>query len=260
MTRAPSEGVRVRIGVVVPSTNVVMEPDFYAMLPASVSCHFTRAWYRFQPDPDDPRPLDPLPELADDTVRAVPILAEAGVHAISSGSTAGSCFGGPHFDRDLIRRMEHAAPGVRATTPSTAVANSLEALGVRRVSIITPYLKVLNDREVEFLDTWGFSVVNAAGMGITHGRDMAFVPVADTDGFLRAHVDHSADACFISCTNLPVLSHIDQWEEQLGMPVVTSNQATVWMLLQMAGCVESIAGYGRLLATMPAVPAPRRSA
>ena len=234
----------------VPSTNVVMEPDLYSIVPAGVTCHFTRAWYRFEPDPQRPRPMDPLPELANDTVRAVPILAAAGVAAIASGSTAGSCFGGTRFDRELIARMEAAAPNVKATTPATAVSRALKSLGARTVSVITPYLPDLNDREQEFLEAAGFSVVVVAGMGIVHGRDMAFVPITETDAFVAAHVDRTADACFVSCTNLPVLSRIEGWEQRFGIPFVTSNQATTWMLLRMAGCRNSVSGYGRLL-TIP---------
>ena len=231
-----------------------MEPDFARVLPDEVCCHFTRAWYNFRPDPDDPRPADPLPELANDTVRAVPLLADAGATAVTSGSTAGSFFDGPTFDSELIRRMEAAAPGIRATTPSTAVAHALRALGVTRVSVATPYLKDLNDREVLFLEYLGFTVDAIAGLGITHGRDMAYVPSGECDQFVREHVAPGSQACFVSCTNFPVLPLIADWERDFGIPVVTSNQATLWMLLRMVGWTEPVRGYGQLLATMPEVP------
>jgi maleate cis-trans isomerase len=244
----------VRLGVVVPSSNVVMEPELTRMAPPSVSLHHTRAWYRFG-SKTDPRPLDPLPELAEDTVRAVPLLAAAGVRAIASGSTAGSCFGGDAFEEELVRRMEAQAEGVRAVTPSGAVVRALRALGARTVSVATSYLDALTEREVAFLQARGFEVVSAHGMRVADGGDMASIPEADTDAFVRAHADRSADALFVSCTNLHTAGLIERWEADLGLPVVTSNAATLWALLGLAEVDDGVAGYGALLARTAGAPA-----
>lgn len=236
-----------RIGVVVPSSNVVMEPELVRMTPPPVTVHFTRAWYRFG-SRTDPRPLDPLPELAAETVRAVPLLAAAGVKAIASGSTAGSCFDGDEFEADFVRQMEARAEGVRAVTPSGAVVAALRALGVRRVAVLTPYLDALTEREAAFLQSRGLEITRAVGMRVADGGDMAFIPDTETDAFVRAHTDPNADACFVSCTNLRTISLIERWETDLGMPMVTSNTATLWALLGLAGVRERTHGYGTLLA------------
>lgn len=235
-----------RIGVVVPSSNVVVEPELSRAIPASATIHFTRAWYRFG-DLVDPRPLDPLPDMADDTIRAVSILADAGVRAISSGSTAGSFFAGFVFEDEMIARMEEQAPGVVATTPASAVVAALRALGAKSVSVVTPYMEPLYGAERAYLRSKGFTVMNAVGLEIPHGRDMAYVDPDDLDRFVQASFDPAADACFVSCTNLHTFEWIERWETRLGRPVVTSNQAMLWMLLGLSKVHDAIDGLGRLL-------------
>ncbi|MCC7022693.1 MAG: hypothetical protein IT338_07695 [Thermomicrobiales bacterium] len=243
----------VGIGVIVPSVNRVIEPEFWLMKPPGARFHFTRARYRFGPDPA------PLVGLAEDTVRAAELLADAGVEVITSGSTGGSFFGGPGFDRELIGRIE-ALTGIRATTPATAVGAALRALGAKTVSIATPYIDIDNQREVAFLSALGFEVVGIAGMQIPNGGDIAHVTLDEADRFARQHLDPSADACLVSCTNLRSAPLIAGWERHVGKPVITSNQATLWMALRMAGLDAPIAGFGRLLAEMPPLPAADRAA
>ena len=250
-----------KVGVVVPSSNVVIERELPRWAPESTSVHFTRAWYRFDIS-GDPRPLDPLPAMADDTVRAVSILADAGVRAISSGSTAGSFFAGSTYESELIGRMEAQAPGIVATTPASSVVAALESLGVRSVSVVTPYMAPLYEREAEYLEARGFTVAGVSGIGVAHGRDMADLDPAEVDTFVRGHVDPATDACFVSCTNLATADWIDRWESALGKPVVTSNQAMLWMLLGLVGEHETVPGAGRLLAEVerPAAAAPLEAA
>jgi maleate isomerase len=238
-----------RVGVVVPSSNVVIEPELSGAMPDSATIHFTRAWYRFG-SLTDPRPLEPLPAMAEDTIRAVPVLADAGVRIISSGSTAGSFFAGTDFERELIERMEAQAEGVVATTPASAVVAALRALGATSVSVITPYMEPLYAAERAYLEAKGFSVANAVGIEIAHGRDMAYIDPAELDRFVRANVDPDADVCFVSCTNLRTFEWIERWEEEFGRPVVTSNQAMLWMLLGLAGADDRVEGLGRLLAAV----------
>ena len=56
-----------------------------------------------------------------------------------------------------------------------------------------------------------------------------------------------AEGIFLSCTGLDTLDMIEALEQDIGKPVITSNQASFWMAFRMAGVGESIPGYGRLL-------------
>lgn len=248
-----------RVGVVVPSSNIVIEPELSRAIPDSATIHFTRAWYRFG-SLTDPQPLEPLPAMAEDTIRAVPVLADAGVRFISSGSTAGSFFAGTDFEQELIERMEAQAEGIVATTPASAVVAALRALRATSVSIITPYMEPLYAAECAYLDARRFLVANAVGMEIAHGRDMAHIDPAELDRFVRANTDPDADVCFVSCTNLRTFDWIERWEEGFGRPVVTSNQAMLWMLLGLAGVDDRVDGLGRLLADIDRPTRPNAAA
>lgn len=237
----------VRIGVIVPSVNRVIEPEFYAMRPPGIAFHFARARYVFGPDPA------PLEGLAEDTVRQVQSLADARVSVITSGSTGGSFFGGPNFDAQLIRRMEAQAP-IACTTPSTAVAAALRVLEARTLCVITPYTETDNRREAAFLQAHGFRVKSIVGMGIANGGDIADVPLEQVNGFVLRHLDPEVDVCFVSCTNLHTAPLISGWESTVGKPVLTSNTATLWMVSRMARVSTTVAEYGSLLAKMPELP------
>ena len=136
-------------------------------------------------------------------------------------------------------------------TTAGAVAGALRALDAQRVSMVTPYIPELNDLEVKFLEGWGFDVVSQAGMGILTAFDIGVVPLAETYRFAREHVAAGADALFISCTNLRTMDVIQALEEDLGIPVVTSNQATYWQCLRALGHSVAIPSYGRVFELSP---------
>jgi len=56
-------------------------------------------------------------------------------------------------------------------------------------------------------------------------------------------------AIFISCTDLRVLELVDVLEQELSKPVLTSNQVTLWAILEALGRRGTVRGYGRLLAS-----------
>jgi maleate isomerase len=165
------------------------------------------------------------------------------------GPATGSLIGGAGFDRELAGRMERAS-GVRATTTSTALLAALSAVGARTVALATPYVDELNELEVRFLETQGFAVAAVRGLGIGSDPEIGRVPYARTRELAleTAAAGPEADAVFVSCTNLPTLALLDELEEELGRPVLSSVAVTVWHALALAGVRPSARGAGSLLA------------
>ena len=56
-----------------------------------------------------------------------------------------------------------------------------------------------------------------------------------------------ADAYFLSCTNIRCLSVVDELEQTLGKPVITSNTAMLWHVLRKGGIADAVPGFGKLL-------------
>jgi maleate isomerase len=176
-------------------------------------------------------------------------LADAEVAVVAFACTTGSLIKGAGFDQELVARMERAG-GVGATTTSTALLAALTALGAKRVAVATPYVEELNQLEARFLESQGFEVTALRGLDIDSDPDIARVPYARTRDLVHETVqdDGSADAVFISCTNMPTLALLDQLEDELGRPVFSSVAVTIWHALSLAGVVACVEGSGSLLA------------
>ena len=220
-------GWRGRIGLLVPSVNTVVEPEGCALLPEGFAVYATRM-RNSRSDADD------MAQMCAHVDRGVDELLSANVDVIAFACTAGSFFEGTDGEETLRERLRGGSR-IEAVTTAGAVAGALHALGAQRVSMVTPYIPELNDLEVKFLEGWGFDVVSQAGMGILTAFDIGVVPLAETYRFAREHVAAGADALFISCTNLRTMDVIQALEEDLGIPVVTSNQATYWQCLRALG-------------------------
>lgn len=230
-------GLRLRIGLLVPSSNTTMEPDFHSMAPEGVSVHTARMRL------DEVTP-DGLIRMADDAERGAALLATAGVDVIVYGCTTGSLVGGVKWEESLVRNIRENT-GVRATSTSGAVVLALRSLSARRVGVATPYTDVLNRLETQFLEDHGFQVAAIEGLGLVDNLEIGRVERDVIEGLIEA-VASEADTIFISCTNLPALDLIDGLERRHGRPVVTSNQASLWAALRDSG-VKEIPGYGELL-------------
>jgi maleate isomerase len=175
-------------------------------------------------------------------------LADGGARVVSFACTTGSLIHGPGFDRELVERLERAS-GVRASTTATALVAALEALGARSVAVATPYVDELNELERKFLEAAGFEVTALRGLSIESDPEIARVPYARTRELaLDTAAEGEPDVLFVSCTNLPTLALLDELEQELGRPVISSNAVTIWDALRLADAESGVDGIGSLLA------------
>lgn len=231
-------GWKARIGLILPSLNAVMEPEFNTMAPDGISVHTTRLMH-----PGDIS-MTELKKMAEGTEPAAELLATAGVNVIAYACTSGSLVGGMGWDQQLISRMEKAT-AIPATTTATAVIRACRELGVSRVAVATPYGEDTNRVEEEFLKAHGIRVVNMKGLNIS-GEKLRNAP-AETTYNLACDVNSpEAEAVFISCTGFKSITVIEELEEKLGKYVFSSNTATMWDVLKKLGISEPVTGYGRL--------------
>lgn len=174
-------------------------------------------------------------------------LASADVDVISYACTSGSFEGGPGSDRVILERIAAASSGTPAVAAATAVVQSLGQLNVRRLSIVTPYLEEVNAELARFMTAAGFDVVDVAGRGHLLNKDVAGETPEQILQFVLRAVDRGADGVFLSCTNWRALEVVDQMENELGLPVVTSNQAMIWTTLRALGLESNSTQSGMLL-------------
>ncbi|MFI6823874.1 aspartate/glutamate racemase family protein [Micromonospora sp. NPDC050187] len=214
-----------RLGFLVPSVNTVIERDLRLSLPATVSAHVARmSIIRDTPEQ--------LAALADSVPGAATLLSHAAVDSIVFACTSGSLYHGLGYDGEITERIT-AAAGVPASTTSTAVVAALRSLGLSRVVLVTPYEPWLDELVGAFLGAHGIEVTATAGPALPDPLDTASVPPEE---IAAAVVDPgAADGIVISCTAFRGLEAARILRERFGLPVVSSNEATCWEGLRLAG-------------------------
>ncbi|MCG2775008.1 MAG: hypothetical protein L6406_04925, partial [Desulfobacterales bacterium] len=159
------------------------------------------------------------------------------------GCTAGSFLRGPGTDQEIIQRLEQAG-GTRATTASTGIVEAAAALQLKKVSVVTPYLEELNEKLKVFLEGNGIRVLSIKGFQ----REGGFQDITPQEVY-RMTVDsasENSDGVIISCTNLRVLDVLPFLELDLGKPVISANQASMWHALKLMGIRDTSNVKGRL--------------
>jgi maleate isomerase len=231
----------IRLGVIVPSVNIVVEEWYPRVVPEGVSVHFARMLITDGSSPEKIIAMD-----REDGMRAIRQIASCRPHAVAYGCTASSIVQGHAFDERLRGEIRHIA-GAPTTTATDGIFTACRALGLKRVTAISPYTEAVDEAEHRFFAAGGIETVASAHLGITDGFRLAEPePKAILDLALSAW-DPRSDGLVAACLNFRAHSIIDALEARIGKPVVTSTQAVLWHLLRLAGVNTPIPGCGRLL-------------
>ena len=194
------------------------------------------------------------PELIADAVRAISATRPAGY---IYGCTSGSFVRGLAGERSLIEAMQSAGREASAAaafavdtafgeaasdaqtlqdptavTTSGALVEAVQALGATKVAAATPYDDEVGALFDQFFAEAGVELVHTANLGL-RGRIWT-VPWQTTYDLVRRADTPEADVVLVSCTNLPTYQVLDRLEQDLGKPVISANQATVWAALRQA--------------------------
>jgi maleate isomerase len=216
------------IGVVVPY-DFALDRELWRWVPDDITLHITRLPYAPLPATLEMAILISEPTLVAkgfNDVRAVAPLVMA--YACTSGSFIGGLAG----EAALVTAMT-AAGAAAAVTTSGALLQALHHLDVRRIATATPYVPEITVGLTAYLAEAGVEVVAASGLGLT--SDIWTVPYDVTVRLVRDTDTADAQAVFISCTNLPTYDLIATLERELGKPVLTANQVTMWSALNVVG-------------------------
>lgn len=232
-----------RIGLIIPSSNRLTEPQLRHFAPPSLGIHVTRLqmtgkWNR------------PLSALTEDIQRAASALADAKCDIIVFHCTGHAMEEGPDGDA-RTRAMIKSATGIEAMSTAAAIEEALGVLKLKKLILLTPYDQDTNDHEIDYLRQINIAVVHDVALALPGSDDyLAQLP----ERWVELAVEHArddADGYFLSCTNTTQIEAIEPIERRLGKPVVNSNQAVLWAcvkrLRDKLGPVELTAGLGRLV-------------
>jgi maleate isomerase len=236
-------GWRARLGILVPSGIIAIEPEFRLMTPEGVSCHYHR--FTFRGGKNNEEVVTGLRRAEELIAEASEIITHVRPAVVAMAGTGVSFIGGYGYDQMLIRKMKERNGDLPTTTTSTSVIEAFRKLGIKKVSMAMPYVEPVAKAAVSFVQDNGVKVLNAKWLN-KGGMDIAEVS-DETLYHLAREVDvPESDALFISCVDLHTIQIIEKLETDLQKPVITSNQATLWHMLRLANINDKIKGYGQL--------------
>lgn len=212
---------RRRVGLLVPSSNTVMEVDFHRNLPPEVTVHTARMYMEETTLEGEGRMLDEfVPQATRDLVTARP-------HIVVFGCTSAGALRGSAYDRKLCEGIARIS-GVPTISVVASVREAIAATKAKRIAIVTPYIPELNERIKRSVEEEGVEVASIHGMGISENFAIALVSPDEIVSFaVEKSKDVKADCLFVSCTNLRAVEALPRLREVFGIPVVTSNQAAL---------------------------------
>jgi maleate isomerase len=231
---------RKRIGLLVPSNNSTVEPDFSNAVPRSVSVHSHHLWSDI-----DPRRPARTEKLGDEFLQATRFLTpmKLGALALAQGNAAS--------EEQFTRIFE-----IPAVASSPSVVQALRYYGAQRVAVFTPYNEYVNSRLWEYFSNFRFEVVGSFGdprMTQNNLQDTNLQEPAEIAAFVTSTCPSDADALVLSGSAWRSMEAAAEIEQATGKLVVTTNQATIWRAVRKLGVIEGTPGWGRLIAEMPPI-------
>jgi maleate isomerase len=226
-----------RIGLIIPSSNRLTEPQFNRYAPPGVDTHVTRLRMtgKFR---------KPLSELKRSLVEATETLSDVKPDIIVFHCTANSMENGLSHEAAIVEIIEQAS-GCPTLTTAQAITQAFNHFGIKKLVLISPYVKATNEHEVHYLNEAGYTIVHELGLGLETEGYSAVTP-EEWRKIVKENARADADGYFLSCTNTRMIEAVADIEGEMDKPVVSSNGATLWACLKRLDVTHSDKRLGRL--------------
>lgn len=212
-------GWRGRIGLMLPYDNAVIEPEFAQSLPTGVSAHVIRTTKTDRK------------ELAEESLLMAPTMKQLRANIALYCCNASSFIQGRQWHDEFLQRFQSAA-GIPTESANSAMTKLLKRRNVTRVSVVSPYPQWLLEPLAKFVTDSGFEVANIIGLGL-EPPDINVLGPEHSYRYAKQSDVPTADGILIVATNFRTLEVLPFLEQELCKPVVSSNQALMWMAHQM---------------------------
>ena len=241
-----------RIGQIVPSSNTTMETE----IPAALRAREMTAPERFTFHSSRMRmqkvTKEELAAMDRDSDRCALELADARVDVLGYACLVAIMSMGKGYHRVSEQRLHgrtvEAGGPAPVVTSAGALVDGLKALGAKRVSILTPYMKPLTQMVVEYIENEGIEVVDSISLEIPDNLEVGRQdPLAPAEISKRLNT-RGVDAVVASaCVQMPSLASVQLIEDRIGMPVVSASVCTAYMMLKKLELTARAPGFGALL-------------
>ena len=242
-----SLGYRKLLGVLAPSTNTTVQPDYDDMRVHGVTNHYSRI---FTPN---------AKAISDDSFYQATLTISKGVmdavHSVMTcepdhlvmGMSAVSFYGGAKGADEFQRAIEKES-GIGITIGPHACTAALKAYGgIRRIAFLSPYYPVANTAVRQYFADMGFETVRDVPLRAPSWTGIAQIPESRLRAVIKELDGPDVDAILQVGTNLSMVRLAAAAERFLGKPVIAINTATYWQALRTCGITDKVYDLGRLL-------------
>jgi len=240
-------GWRKKFGVLGPSTNTVVQPEFDDMRPDGVTNHYSRIYTENATAVSNETFMAGTQAISDNVLDAVGSVMTCSPDYLVMGMSAITFYGGDKGADEFQAKVEGSA-GVGVSIGSHSTTAALRAYGgIKNIAFLSPYFPAANEQVQKYFEDSGFEIVRDVCLKCPSWIAIAEVP-SDT---LRTVLDElngpDVDALVQVGTNLSMARLAAETEQSLGKPVIAINTATYWHALRNNGITDKVAGFGRLL-------------
>ena len=240
-------GYRAKIGVIVPSTNTVVEHDFTRVRPPGVTFHSGRFLVEAPDLSSDEAFLYFLDLIRQTIPHAVRDIMTCKPDHILMGMSAETFWGGKEGNAAFSARVREIAGDIGITSGAAACNAALELLGVSKIACLTPYQPAADEQVYGYFTECGYEVKRVRGLRCESATSIADVTPETLVEVLKEIDGDDIDAIVQCGTNLSMVEVADQAERWLGKPVLAINAICLWHALRTLGISDQFVGHGMML-------------
>tara|TARA_Y100001970_G_scaffold201582_1_gene245298 strand:+ start:1115 stop:1867 length:753 start_codon:yes stop_codon:yes gene_type:complete len=171
------------------------------------------------------------------------ILPSEDVDIVAYGCTSGTIAIGAER---IKQEVNNSKPNAKVTTPITAAIKAFNYLGIKKIAVLTPYPKDVNETVFNYLNENNLTIDSFSSFNLEYDSEIAQVSLESLQKQI-AKIDLSnVDGLFVSCTALKIVDVLDKIEKLQNTTIISSNQAIIWDCLRSVGIDTKIKGYGKL--------------
>lgn len=239
----------VRVGLVVPSSNVTVETEMPQILGRHPSAGFSFHASRMRMAKVTPAGLAAMNAQRE---RCVMELGDADTDVILYACLVALMAAGPgehqRVESLVAEQLATGGSETRIRSSAGALVEGVRALGAQRIALVTPYMRPLAAKVVEYLEAEGFEIVDWRALEVEDNREVGCIPGDRVMEAARSLDLTGVDALVISaCVQMPSLPLVQAAEDELGLPVLSAATAGAYSILRAQGLPVDIPGAGSLL-------------
>ena len=227
------------IVLIVPSSNINMENEFHEMLPNDMYMYSARMRMK-KVNPHELKRMD------NEALTAAVQLSDAKVNAIAYGCTIAITSRKLGYHNIVRKRLEKATK-TPVIISASAVLDAIKYMKIKKIAVATPYTKKVTDLEIKYFKGSGLDVVDYNFLGVEDNVKVGRISYDTTRKLVESLDIENAEGILISCAELPSAKIIADLERHTGLPVISTNTATLWSIFHRLDLPLVIRGYGGIL-------------